>query len=47
MEETAMKNSEKPPVPTPDAPYRVARVFEGARTAEQVLADLIKVHSAS
>ena len=28
-------------------PYRIVRVFEGKRTAAQVVADLIKVHNAA
>ena len=29
------------------APYRVVRVFDGDRTAERIVADLVTVHNAS
>lgn len=38
----SMKKDKKPA-----APYRVVRVFTGKRTAAQVVADLMKVHSAA
>ena len=42
-DKTSAPSSRKLPVP----PYRIVRLFDGKRTAEQVAADLIKVHTAA
>ncbi len=31
----------------PALPWRIVRIFDGTRTAEQVVSDIIKVHVAS
>ncbi len=41
-----MKKNKKP-AETAAIPYRIVRVFEGKRTASQVVADLVKVHNAA
>ena len=47
MEGTAFMKKNKKPAVAASVPYRIARVFEGKRTAAQVVADLIKVHNAA
>ncbi len=42
-DKTSAPSSRKLPV----SPYRIVRLFDGKRTAEQVAADLIKVHTAA
>lgn len=36
----------KNPTAAASVPYKIVRVFEGDRTAAQVVADLVKVHNA-
>ncbi len=42
-EKNAVPTSCKPPA----IPWRIVRLFDGTRTAEQVVLDLIKVHNVS
>ena len=47
MEGTAFMKKNKKPADVAAIPYRIVRLFEGKRTAAQVVADLVKVHNAA